>query len=481
MGFTVVETTIDVLQQAMTNGETTSVEIVCAYLKRIAELDKAGPRLNAVLEINPDAIYIAEAMDRERSLNKLRGRLHGIPIMLKDNIDTNDGMHTSAGSLALAGDYAGRDAFLVQKLRKAGVVIIGKTNMTEFANFMTEGMPNGYSSRGGQVLNPYDADSRPGGSSSGSGVAVAASMCAAAVGTETSGSILCPANQCGVVGIKPTVGLISRYGIAPIAFSQDTAGPMARTVTDAAILLGAMTGIDGKDPATLSSENRYYNDYTVFLEVKGLEGARIGVPRTAFWDSLDEERKRIAERALLAMQGAGAELVDPAPIPSAGEIRGSSVLMYEFKASMNAYLAGRGAGTRIRSLQDIIAFNNEHPEEMLKYGQKLLTHAEEKTSGTLTEPDYIHDRFNDLRLSRTEGIDAVLDAYGLDAVVFPGDEGETIGARAGYPSVLVPAGLLSSGLPFGITFTGRAYSEPLLLKLAYAFEQATHHRRAPVL
>ncbi|WP_409345658.1 amidase [Paenibacillus sp. MBLB4367] len=481
MNFSLEEATIASMQQAMEAGQTTSAALVCAYFDRIANLDKAGPQLNAVLEVNPDALFLAEAMDRERSLNKVRSRLHGIPIMIKDNIDTDDGMHTSAGSLALANEYAGRDAFLVRKLREAGAVILGKTNMTEFANFMTEGMPDGYSSRGGQVLNPYDADSRPGGSSSGSGVAAAANLCAVAIGTETSGSILCPASQCGVVGIKPTVGLISRHGIAPIAFSQDTAGPMARTVTDAAVVLGAMAGIDDNDPATFASMARCPADYTEYLDAKGLQGAKIGVPRAFYWDSLDEERRVLAERALADLSKAGAILVDPADIPSAGSIRSSSVLMYEFKASLNAYLMGRGNGSRMRTLRDIVDFNNLHPERTLKYGQKLLVHAEERTSGTLTEPDYIHDRLRDLRLCRTEGIDAVLDGYGLDAIVFPGDEGETIAARAGYPSVIVPAGFLKSGLPFGLTFTGRAFSEPVLLKLAYAYEQATLHRKAPCL
>ncbi|HWI60900.1 MAG TPA: amidase [Symbiobacteriaceae bacterium] len=475
------EATIPELSAAMAEGRLTSEELTLLYLERIATIDKQGPALNAVLEINPEALFIARALDQERRKTGPRGPLHGIPVLLKDNIDTGDKLHTSAGSLALATSYAPRDAFVAAQLRKAGAVILGKANMTEFANFMTEGMPSGYSSRGGQVINPYVRSLTPSGSSSGSAVAVAAGLCAVAVGTETSGSILSPAVNNSVVGIKPTVGLVSRTGIIPIAVSQDTAGPMARTVADAAALLGAMTGIDPADPATAVGAGRTHRDYTRFLDAGALRGARLGVPGGYLDSRLPDEEKRIFTAALEVLRAQGAELVESTELMVLGA-RGwrSKVLVYEFKPSLNAYLAALGPGAPVRSLREIINFNNQHPEATLKYGQTLLA-ASEETSGTLTEPEYIQSRLEDLRRAGTEGIDAAIERDRLDALVFPGPWGCWIGARAGYPSVTVPAGYMAGGEPMGVTFTGRAWTEPVLIGLAYAYEQATHHRVAPQL
>ncbi|QUL98130.1 MAG: amidase [Candidatus Fermentithermobacillus carboniphilus] len=471
------EATVETLQRMMDDGDLTSFELVMGYLERIAAYDKSGPRLNSVLEINPDALHIAEAMDRERARKGPRGPLHGIPVLLKDNIDTGDKMHTSAGSLALAGSYAPEDSFVARRLREEGAVILGKANMTEWANFMTDNMPNGYSSRGGQVLNPYGPGKHDvGGSSSGSAAAVAANLVTLAVGTETSGSILNPASANSIVGIKPTVGLISRSGIIPIAHSQDTAGPLARTVTDAAILLGALVGVDARDPATWSSEGRYFRDYTQFLHPDGLKGSRLGIPRSTF-EKLGDDRLPLMDAALEALKDAGAELVD-IEMPEAP--KDITVLTYEFKSDLNAYLRRLDPSVPIHSLKELIEFNEKDPERMLKYGQTLLV-ASEKTSGTLTEPEYITARARDLYMSRTFGIDRILSTYRLDAIVFPHVFGAAIAAKAGYPSITVPAGYTQAGRPMGITFTAGAYSEPILIRLAYAFEQVTKHRRPPKL
>ena len=466
----------------MAEGRMTSEGLVAAYLERIAAHDKQGARLNTILEINPDALFIARALDHERATAGPRSPLHGIPVLLKDNIDTGDQMHTTAGSLALAGSYAPRDAFVAAQLRKAGAVILGKANMTEFANFMADNMPSGYSSRGGQVLNPYLPETMtPSGSSSGSAAAVAANLTAVAVGTETSGSILSPASHCSVVGIKPTVGLISRTGIIPIAFSQDTAGPMARTVADAALLLGAMTGQDPRDPATLASVGRALTDYTPFLDPNGLKGARIGVPRKGVYWEIEEGEQELFDAAIAVLKSLGAEVVDPAEMPWAetGYWK-STVMEHEFKVAMNSYLASLGPGAPVKTLQEIIAFNNAHAEAALRYGQKVLE-ASEATSGTLTEPAYIQDRARDIRLSTVEGIDAVLNEHRLDALFFLAEGGCWVAARAGYPSVSVPAGYTPAGRPMGVMFTGRAWSEPMLIKFAYAYEQATRRRRPPTL
>jgi len=479
-GFALEEATLADMARAMADGVLTSEQLVLMYLERIAAIDKDGPRLNAVLEVNPDAQFIAQARDRERKSSGPRGPLHGIPVLIKDNIDTHDKMHTSAGSLALADSFATQDAFVVQQLRKAGAVLLGKTNMTEFANYMTEGMPSGYSSRGGQVLNPYlPGRMLPGGSSSGSGVAAAANLAAVTIGTETSGSILSPSSNNSIVGIKPTVGLISRSGIIPIAVSQDTAGPMARTVADAATLLGTLTGVDPADPATEVSVGRAYKDYTQFLDRGGLKGARIGVPRLYWFEKLSAEEIRLFDAGVAALRELGAEVVDPVDIASvAPGFWQSSVLSYEFKPCLNAYLAGLGPAAPVRTMKEIIAFNTAGPEAMLKYGQTQLAKSE-ATSGTLTEPEYLRDRLKDIKLTRTEGIDKTMDEHKLDAMVFPGAQGCWVGARAGYPSLTVPAGYTAEGQPLGFTFLGRAWTEPILIRYGYAYEQATGHRVAP--
>jgi len=473
------EATILELQAAFADGQLTAARLTRHFLERIEAYDRSGPRLNAVLEVNPEALEIAEALDRERASAGSRGPLHGIPVLLKDNIATADRLHTSAGSQALRDVVAPRDAFLVTRLRAAGAVILGKANMTEWANFMTTGMPAGYSSRGGQVVNPYTASASPGGSSSGSAVAVAAGLCTVAVGTETSGSILSPANANSVVGIKPTLGLVSRAGIVPIATSQDTAGPLARTVADAAALLGALTGVDPRDRATRGSRAHSRRDYTASLDPRGLEGARVGVPRAVFFEHLHAAEVPVIDAALRELRDAGALVVDPADIKTAREVADfrSDVMLYEFKRDLNRYLAGLGAASPIKSLRDLIRFNEARPREMLRFGQVLLL-ASQSTSG-LKAPTYRVSRAEDIRLSRTEGIDPALERAGLDALVFPGVTGAAIGARAGYPSIIVPAGYTAEGAPIGLAFLGRAGSEPTLIRLAYAFERATRHRRPP--
>ncbi len=481
MGFELVEATIPQIQAAMESGELTAKQLVLLYYQRIAEHDKNGLTINSVLELNPDALFIAEALDVERAAWGPRSPLHGIPILLKDNINTGDKMHTSAGSLALADSFAGEDAFLAARLREAGAVIMGKANMTEFANFMTNGMPSGYSSRGGQVLNPYNISTPTGGSSAGSAVAVACNFCTVSVGTETSGSILNPSNLGGIIGLKPTVGLISRSGILPLSNSQDTAGPMARTVRDAALLLNALAGEDKEDAATRAGAGKRHKDYTAFLYTEGLRGARIGIPRDYYFEELTDEQLAIFNGAVEVMRGLGAIIVDPADIRTAREIKYSSVVLNEFKSSLGAYLAKLGPGAKIRSLKDIIDFNHAHPVQTLRYGQSTLIDAEYTTSGTLTEPQYLKDRLTDLRLCKDEGIDATMREFELDALLFPADFGARITSRAGYPSIVVPAGYTSAGVPFGITFAARAYEEPLLISLAYSFEQHHNIRRPPSL
>jgi amidase len=481
MGFELVEATIPHIQAAMESGELTAKQLVLLYYQRIAEHDKNGLTVNSVLELNPDALFIAEALDVERAAWGPRSPLHGIPILLKDNINTGDKMHTSAGSLALADSFAGEDAFLAARLREAGAVIMGKANMTEFANFMTNGMPSGYSSRGGQVLNPYNISTPTGGSSAGSAVAVACNFCTVSVGTETSGSILNPSNLGGIIGLKPTVGLISRSGILPLSNSQDTAGPMARTVRDAVLLLNALAGEDKEDAATRTGAGKRHKDYTAFLHAEGLRGARIGIPRDYYFEELTDEQLAIFNGAVDVMRGLGAIIVDPADIRTAREIKYSSVVLNEFKSSLGAYLAKLGPGASIRSLKDIIDFNHAHPVQTLRYGQSTLIDAEYTTSGTLTEPQYLKDRLTDLRLCKEDGIDATMREFELDALMFPADFGARITSRAGYPSIVVPAGYTSAGVPFGITFAARAYEEPLLISLAYSFEQRHNIRRPPSL
>ncbi len=468
-----VEATIDEIQEKLTSGEISSKDLVLMYLYRIGNFDD----VNSVLEVNPDAIHIAEALDKERQETGPRSHLHGIPILVKDNIDTKDKMHTSAGSLALAKSIAAEDSFVAKQLRNAGAIILGKTNMTEWANFMTTGMPSGYSSRGGQVLNPYGPGKFDvGGSSSGSGAAIAVNLAAAAVGTETSGSIISPASQNSLVGIKPTVGLISRSGIIPIAFSQDTAGPMARTVKDAVLLLNSLVGIDENDPVTTTNPLSK-TDFLEFLGKKDLKGVRLGVARETYFDYLTEEKLVVMNEAIEKLKGLGAELVE-VEIPSTKEKWSYDVLTYEFKVALNSYLHSLPSTTSIRSLADVIQFNNEHPEKMLRYGQKLLEEAEE-TSGTLTEKEYVNAREHDIYMSTEQGIDATLVEYKLDAIVFPNNFGAGIPAKAGYPSITVPAGYTEEGEPVGITFTGTAFSEPALIKVAFAYEQGILARKAP--
>jgi amidase len=489
------EATITDLQVAMSEGKTTARQLVEKYLERIQAIDKSGPTLNAVLEINPDALSIADALDAERTHQGPRGPLHGIPIMLKDNIATADAMQTTAGSLALLGSRPPRDAFVAQKLREAGAVILGKTNLSEWANLRGSNSISGWSGRGGQTHNPYVLDRTPCGSSSGSAVAVAANIVTVALGTETDGSIICPASMCDVVGIKPTVGLTSRAGVIPISHSQDTIGPLARTVTDAAIVLGAITGVDTRDAATRDSIDASYSDYTQFLDVHGLQGARIGVPRSVYFGYSPKADKLIGE-ALKLLEEQGAILIDPADISTAKLMvdtdAENQVLIYELKAGLNAYLSELTA-TPIKNLEEIIAFNQAHAnEELHLFGQELLIQAQ-ATNG-LDEPAYQEKLAESRRLAREEGIDAVIEKYHLDALVMPscspawstdivnGDSytgGSTqAAAMAGYPAISVPAGHVQE-LPVGITFIGQAYSEPTLIRLAYAFEQATKARREP--
>jgi amidase len=510
--------TIGDLQAALTAGNTTAAQLVQAYLARIEAYDRAGPRLNAVREVNPDALLIADALDAKKPA--ARRPLEGIPILIKDNIATADAQHTTAGSLALEGARAKEDATVVKLLRRAGAVILGKANLTEFANILAIDMPAGYSSLGGQVKNPYapELDDKgvpivpPGGSSSGSAVAVAAGLAAAAIGTETSGSLLSPATQNGVVTVKPTVGLISRSGIIPIAHSQDTAGPLTRTVRDAAILLNVLAATDPLDAATADLQRPA--DYTSVLDKDGLKGARIGVPSDPadpandfYYGSLSPRAAAVMREAIAVLEREGATIVR-ANIPTEGWIGGPGtemailnrnpesptknqparrpiVFVYELKHDLNLYLRDWASDTGIKSLTDIIAFNAANADRALRFGQDIFLAAEE-TRGDLSELEHISARQMDLRASRTLGLDAYMDQHRLDAVLFPGATGAAIAAKAGYPSVQVPAGFVSGirdketpDYPYGATFTGRAWSEPTLLRLAYAFEQAAQAPRPP--
>jgi amidase len=482
------------LQARLGSGALTARQLTEAYLARIEALDTRGPALRSVIEVNPDALSIAAELDRERTAKGARGPLHGIPILLKDNIDTADRTTTTAGSLALEGSVPPRDAHVAQRLREAGAVLLGKANLSEWANIRSNRSSSGWSARGGQCRNPYALDRNPCGSSSGSGSAVAANLCAAAVGTETDGSVVCPSSACGVVGIKPTLGLVSRAGIIPIAHSQDTAGPMARTVRDAAILMSVMAGTDPRDPATTLARERREADYTRVLDPEGLRGARLGVCRKMF--GFHPGVDTLMEDALAEMKRRGAVLVDPADIPNLREYSEAelTVLLYELKADLAAYLATLGPKAPVRSLEDVIRFNEANrPREMPYFGQELFVKAQEK--GPLTDAAYREALEKNRRLAGAEGIDAVMNEHTLDAIVAPtggpawltdlvngdsyvGGGASSPPAVAGYPHVTVPAGYVF-GLPVGISFLGRAWSEPTLLRLAYAFEQATRHRRAP--
>ena len=487
------EQSISALQDLMASDLLSSRDLTAAYLQRIERLDQNGPALNAVLELNPDALDIAAGLDAERMRSGPRGPLHGIPILLKDNIDTADRMHTTAGSAALSGHIAVQDAFLVRKLRDAGAVILGKSNLSEWANFRSTRSTSGWSSLGGQTRNPYALDRNPCGSSSGSAVAVSANLCAAAVGTETSGSIICPSHINGIVGIKPTVGLISRSGIIPISHSQDTAGPMARTVKDAAILLGAMSGIDARDQVTRHAFGNSYSDYTQFLDPAGLRGARIGIARNFF--GFDPHVDQIVHRCIDTISQQGADVIDPVIIEGTDTLKNimSELLLYEFKAGLNDYLADLPPHAPIHSLAELVEFNRNNREQIMPFfGQEQLLTSLDK--GPLTDLYYRKTRDACLRLSREVGIDATMSTHNLDAILAPSGgpawltdllNGDNFAggcsmpaAVAGYPHISVPAGFIF-GLPVGISFFASAYQEPTLLKLAYAFEQATHARRPP--
>ena len=491
--FELDEVTISELQQGMASGKFTARSLVKKYLDRIDDVDKDGPMINSVIEINPDALSIAEQLDRERKDKGTRGPLHGIPILIKDNIDTADRLKTTAGSLALLESRPQQDAFVARRIREVGAVILGKTNLSEWANFRSTSSTSGWSARGGQTRNPYVLSRNPCGSSSGSGAAPAANLCAAAIGTETDGSVVCPSSANSLVGIKPTVGLISRAGIIPIAHSQDTAGPMARTVRDAVILLGALTGIDARDDETKKSSGKVQADYTRFLDRDGLRGMRLGVARKHF--GFNDAVDKLINDHIAEMKRLGAVIIDPADIPTSGKFDDSEleVLLYEFKADLNAYLSKAGGNIPARSLKELIAFNEKHREQEMPYfGQELFIRAEAK--GPLTSKKYLAALQKNHLLTRSQGIDFVMKKNRLDALIAPtggpawptdwinGDHFKggysSASAVAGYPHITVPAGYVF-GLPVGISFFGGAWSEPTLIRLAYAFEQATKARRPP--
>ena len=492
--FELEEATIAMLQEGMRSGKYTSQRLCRLYLARIDDLDRHGPTLRSVIEVNPDALQIARELDAERKAGRIRGPMHGIPVLIKDNLATADRMETTAGSLAMVGAKPPRDSFVAARLRQAGAVILGKTNLSEWANFRSTNSVSGWSGRGGLCLSPYALDRNPCGSSSGTGAAIAASFATVGVGTETDGSIVCPSGASSLVGIKPTLGLVSRSGIIPIAHSQDTAGPMARTVTDAAILLGAMVGADPRDAITASNAGKGSDDYTRFLDPGGLEGARIGVARERFFGYSDSA-DRLVNDAIEVMRGLGAEIIDPANIPHAGDYDDAefTVLLYEFKADLNAYLANLGSKAPMRTLADLIAFNEANRErEMPYFGQEIFLMAEEK--GPLTDDAYVEALARCRRLSRTEGFDVVMAEHRLDALVAPtgspawttdlvnGDHflgaSSSPAAVSGYPNITVPVGY-AFGLPVGMSMMGKPFDEPTLIKLAYGYEQASQLRKPP--
>ena len=495
--FELDEITIADLQDGVKSGKFTARSLVEKYSARIEEIDtnknKNGPAINSIIELNPDALSIAESLDQERKVKKTRGPLHGVPVLIKDNIDTADTMMTTAGSLALVGSKPLQDSYVVQKLRAAGAVILGKTNLSEWANIRCSHSTSGWSGRGGLTRNPYALDRNPCGSSSGTGAGISANLCAVGIGTETDGSIVCPSSSNGLAGIKPTVGLVSRSGIIPISHSQDGAGPMCRTVRDAAVLLGALTGVDPQDSATAASQGKSFTDYSQFCDPNGLKGARIGVARKYF--GFNDAVDALMEQSLDVMKKQGSTLVDPADIETFGKFDDTELLvfMYELKADLNAYLARLGPNAPVRTLKDVIDFNDRNRQkEMPYFGQDLFLKAEAK--GPLTEKAYIDALEKNHQLARTEGIDALMDKHHLDAIVAPtggpawltdltnGDHvaggSSNAAAVAGYPNINVTAGFIS-GLPVGISFFGRAWSEPVLIRLAYAFEQSTKARQAP--
>ena len=492
--FELEEVTIDQLQADMKSGKYTARSLTEKYLQRIQNVDKQGPAVNSVIEINPDARQIAELLDRERKEKGVRGPLHGIPVLIKDNIATADKMMTTAGSLALVdAPKPPKDSFVAAQLRKAGAVILGKTNLSEWANIRSSHSTSGWSGRGGLTKNPYALDRNPCGSSSGTGAGVSSNFAAGGIGTETDGSIVCPSSSNGLAGIKPTVGLISRAGIIPISHSQDTAGPMCRTLRDAAIMLGALTGVDPEDSYTTESQGKSSTDYTQFLDANGLKGARIGVVRKffGFSDGVDG----IMAEAIDVMKKQGAIIVDPAEIDTLGKFDDSESLVFDFelKADIEKYLAGLGPASPMKTLADLIEFNNRNAQkEMPYFGQDVFVRSQGR--GSLTSREYIDALEKNHRLARIEGIDAVTDKHKLDALIAPtggpawvtdlitgdhfGGGSSNAAAVAGYPNINVTAGYMF-GLPVGISFFGRAWSEPTLLKLAYGFEQATQARKPP--
>ncbi len=492
--FELDEVTVTELQAAMASGERTSRSITELYIGRIEALDAQGAELRSIIELNPDALELADQLDAERAAGTVRGPLHGIPVAIKDNIDTHDGMTTTAGSLALEGSIPPQDSYLAEKLRAAGAIILAKANMSEWAYFRGYRATSGWSARGGQCRNPYALNRNPCGSSSGSGVAVSANLVPLTIGTETGGSIMCPSSINGVVGIKPTVGLWSRSGVIPISHSQDSAGPMARTVRDAALLLGPLTGVDPRDEATVASEGNSFLDYTQFLDPDGLRGARIGVARSF---TFQEPRVYdLFEEALAAMRDAGAILVDPTNLDTSAwnDPQSLVLLEYEFKHDLNAYLASLGPDAPVKTLAEVIAFNEANADlEMPYFGQERLHDSQAR--GPLTDPEYLRAKATIQRATREDGIDRLVSEHNLDAIVAPTrdipwvtdhiagdrlDGGSSAGpaAIAGYPDISVPMGFVS-GLPVGISFFGGAWTEPALLRIAYAFEQATNHRQAP--
>lgn len=469
----------------------TVTEVVQAYLDRIEAIDKNGPGLRSVIEVNPDALKIAGELDRELAEGRSRGPLHGIPVILKDNIDTHDGMSTTAGSRALAGSHPLKDSFVARQLRDAGAVILGKANLSEWANFRGEMSTSGWSGEGGLTRNPYILSRNPCGSSSGSAVAVSANLTMLAIGTETNGSIVCPSNNNGIVGIKPTVGLVSRSGVVPISWTQDTPGPMARTVRDAAICLGALTGVDAEDSKTAASEGKYYHDYTQFLNVDGLRGKRIGLYKPAM--GINYKVDTLMYRAIRFMKSKGAVIVDIPEFLTPDVDRNSlTVMIYEYKDGLNKYFASLGPDARIRNVADLIEFNKKDSVELRYFNQHYLELAEEK--GGLDSEEYIKALQAMLKGSRENGMDRVMKEYSLDAIIAPtgspawetdlinGDNvalgSSSPAAIAGYPAISVPMGFIE-GLPVGISFFGRAWSEPLLIEIAYSYETGTRHRRAP--
>lgn len=485
------EYTISQLQQGYKNGKYTIKDVVSTYIERIEEIDDNGPQLNSIIEINPDALQIAEELDRELAAGKSRGPLHGIPVILKDNIDTHDKMPTTAGATALMNSFPKADSYVAKKLREAGAIIIAKANLSEWANFRAMMSSSGWSGIGGQTKNPYVLDRNPCGSSSGSGVSVSANLCMIAIGTETNGSIVCPSNNNGIVGIKPTVGLISRSGIVPISFTQDTPGPMGRTVEDVAITLGALTGIDSSDSKTLASQGKSVTDYTKYLKKDGLSGKRIGLLRKTmgFSDKVDT----LMNKTVAYLKASGAEVID-IEIPKGANYEDASfdVLLYEFKDGLNKYFAGLGGNSPVKNLTELIAFNKTDSIELKYFDQKILVMADKKAS--LESADYRKALATMIKSTREDGIDKVMNLNKLDAIVAPtgspawktdlllGDHfvggSSSLAAISGYPAITLPMGFVEN-LPVGVTFFGRAWSEPLLLEIAYSYEQGTKHRKAP--